>query len=96
MSTYANYPDLYSEEIGLTGEQLGYFSQTFSHLALINAVPNLDLQLDHGAGWVEPVLSAGRGECWRGIRAAHAMAGYPRVRNVVSPGHTGLTADGRL
>jgi hypothetical protein len=23
---------------------------------------NLDYQLDHGAGWVEPVLSAGRGE----------------------------------
>ena len=60
MLTYANHLGLYAEEIGLTGEQLGNFPQAFSHLALINAAVNLDYQLDHGAGDVEPVLWRGR------------------------------------
>ena len=60
MLTYANHLGLYAEEIGLTGEQLGNFPQAFSHLALINAAVNLDYQLDHGSGYVDPVLTKGR------------------------------------
>ena len=45
MLTYANHLGLYSEEIGLTGEQLGNFPQAFTHLALINSGMTLDDQL---------------------------------------------------
>jgi hypothetical protein len=43
-----------------TGRQLGNFPRAFSHLSLINAEINLDYQLGHGAGSVEPVLSRAR------------------------------------
>jgi GH15 family glucan-1,4-alpha-glucosidase len=46
MLTYGNHLGLFSEEIGITGEQLGNFPQAFTHLSLINAAINLDHQLD--------------------------------------------------
>ncbi len=46
MLTYANHLGLYSEEIALTGEQIGNFPQAFTHLALIDAAITLDAQLD--------------------------------------------------
>jgi pentatricopeptide repeat protein len=58
MLTYGNHLGLFSEEIGITGEQLGNFPQAFSHLALINAAINLDYQLDHGAGHVDALAQA--------------------------------------
>jgi GH15 family glucan-1,4-alpha-glucosidase len=45
MLTYANHLGLYSEEIALTGEQVGNFPQAFTHLALIDAALTLDARL---------------------------------------------------
>ena len=50
MLTYGNHLGLFSEEIGLTGEQLGNFPQAFTHLALINAAISLDRAVEDGHG----------------------------------------------
>ncbi|HTT90243.1 MAG TPA: glycoside hydrolase family 15 protein [Acidimicrobiales bacterium] len=47
MLTYANHVGLFSEEIGLSGEQLGNFPQAFTHLALINSAVDLNAALDN-------------------------------------------------
>jgi GH15 family glucan-1,4-alpha-glucosidase len=46
MLTYANHVGLFSEEIALTGEQIGNFPQAFTHLALVDAAITLDETLD--------------------------------------------------
>ncbi len=46
MLTYANHLGLYSEEIALTGEQIGNFPQAFTHLSLIDAAVTLDRALN--------------------------------------------------
>jgi GH15 family glucan-1,4-alpha-glucosidase len=42
MLSYANHLGLFSEEIGLEGEQVGNFPQAFTHLGLISAAYALD------------------------------------------------------
>ncbi len=63
MLTYANHVGLFSEEIALTGEQIGNFPQAFTHLALIDSALTLDAALD----------GVGRGS------AAQLAAGPPSV-----------------
>ena len=50
MLTYANHLGLYSEEIALTGEQIGNFPQAFTHLSLIDAAITLDARLNAVTG----------------------------------------------
>ncbi|MEO1059667.1 MAG: glycoside hydrolase family 15 protein, partial [Actinomycetota bacterium] len=46
MLTHANHLGLFSEEVGVTGEQLGNFPQAFTHLSLIVAAIELDRAID--------------------------------------------------
>ncbi|WP_432071770.1 glycoside hydrolase family 15 protein [Streptomyces wuyuanensis] len=50
MLTYANHLGLYSEEIALTGRQLGNFPQAFTHLAFIDTALTLDRELNRVQG----------------------------------------------
>jgi pentatricopeptide repeat protein len=65
MLTYANHLGLYSEEIALTGEQIGNFPQAFTHLALIDAAITLDKQLE-----LNPPAAAKRQPSFPAQRAA--------------------------
>lgn len=42
MLSFANHLGMFSEEIAISGEQLGNTPQAFSHLALVSAALNLD------------------------------------------------------
>ncbi len=46
---YSNHLGLFSEELGLNGDQLGNFPQAFTHLALISAAYDLDRRLEQVA-----------------------------------------------
>ena len=46
MLGYANHLGLYSEQLGFEGEHLGNFPQAFTHMGLISAAINLDLQFN--------------------------------------------------
>ncbi|MEI5008012.1 glycoside hydrolase family 15 protein [Streptomyces sp. PmtA] len=54
MLTYANHLGLYSEEIDLTGRQLGNFPQAFTHLAFIDTALTLDAELNRAHGESRP------------------------------------------
>ncbi|WP_432094568.1 glycoside hydrolase family 15 protein [Streptomyces sp. bgisy100] len=55
MLTYTNHLGMYSEEVAVTGEQLGNFPQAFTHLALIDAAITLDRALTRAAHNAPPV-----------------------------------------
>ena len=46
VSGYANHVGLFSEEISLSGQQVGNFPQAFTHLSYISAAFNIDRALD--------------------------------------------------
>src|SRR4030095_2336337 len=60
MFTSATHRGLYSEEIDPTGQQVGNFPQAFTHLALVQAVLQLDDQLNRRRPWRTSAISGWR------------------------------------
>jgi GH15 family glucan-1,4-alpha-glucosidase len=44
MLSFANHLDMFSEEVSISGEQIGNTPQAFSHLACVSAAMNLGNQ----------------------------------------------------
>jgi GH15 family glucan-1,4-alpha-glucosidase len=84
MLTYANHLGLYSEEIALTGEQIGNFPQAFTHLALIDAAITLDRQLE-----LNPPATAKRQTTIPAQRAATPAEAAQPAPSPVAPGAEG-------
>jgi GH15 family glucan-1,4-alpha-glucosidase len=90
MLTYANHVGLFSEEIALTGEQIGNFPQAFTHLALIDAALTLDAALDDAAGRSAAESVAGQASIdLRAPTNGHRAADVPLAR---SGGVTGASS----
>ena len=78
MLTYGNHVGLYSEEIALTGEQLGNFPQAFTHLQLIDAALTLDAALDGRPPRVSQMPSSGWSQ-WSATQSrTDTIADHPR------------------
>ena len=90
MLTYANHVGLFSEEIALTGEQIGNFPQAFTHLALIDAAITLDQALDQHAAAAPTPAHMGA----VGLRAGGSRVGREQRRrgHVVVDGLPALLA----
>jgi hypothetical protein len=78
MATYANHLELFAEQIGTTGEQLGNFPQAFTHLAVINAAFSLDDLLNRSER-VEDLAHVGVGQANISLPTAAKRCGCHKV-----------------
>ena len=95
MLTYANHVGLFSEEIALTGEQIGNFPQAFTHLALIDAAITLDRALDRRAAPAPPRSGPRPTRRPPAPRVSPEVDGAPAPVPAGSVSGTGRTGNGR-